>query len=120
LFLGFAKRRNELLTMGARARSHRAALEEYSAPLLDQFLGVVASATIIAYSLYAFTSTTAQQYHSLMLTIPFVIYGILRYLYLVYQHNLGGSPELILLRDKPMLVTILLWAAVVGFILQRG
>lgn len=119
LFLGFSKRRHELICLGDQAAEHRASLEEYSTPLLDQYLNVVASATIIAYSLYTFTSSTARQYHTLMLTIPFVIYGILRYLYLVTQCNLGGSPETLLLKDRPMLVTIALWSLTVAFILHR-
>ncbi len=117
LFLGFAKRRHELLILGERAAQHRRSLGEYSAQLLDQVMGVVASATIISYCLYAATSSTAREYHDLMLTVPFVLYGVLRYLYLVYQKNQGGAPELILLRDRPMLVTILLWVLTVGLIL---
>jgi len=120
LFLGFAKRRHELITMGEDAINHRPALDEYSPALLDQFMGVVASATIIAYSLYAFTSPTASQNNYFMITVPLVIYGILRYLYLVYQKNLGGSPEVILLSDKPLIITILLWVATVGFLLYMG
>ncbi len=120
LFLGFAKRRHELVTMGSKAVRHRASLGDYSPLLLDQFMSVVASATIIAYSLYAFTSETAQEYHYLMLTVPLVIYGLFRYLYLVYQRNLGGNPELILLKDKPMIITIFLWILAVGYILHRG
>jgi 4-hydroxybenzoate polyprenyltransferase len=120
LFLGFAKRRHELITMGDHAAKHRKSLGEYSPELLDQFMSIVASSTIIAYSLYAFTSKTAQEYHYMMLTIPFVIYGILRYLYLVYQRNLGGSPELILLRDKPLITAILFWVLAVGFIIHLG
>jgi 4-hydroxybenzoate polyprenyltransferase len=117
LFLGFAKRRHELLVLGERAAQHRRSLGEYSAQLLDQVMGVVASATIISYCLYAATSPTAREYHDLMLTVPFVLYGVLRYLYLVYQKNQGGAPELILLRDRPMLVTILLWVLTAGLIL---
>lgn len=121
LFLGFAKRRHELLILGEKAASHRPSLNEYSPQLLDQYMVVVASSTIIAYSLYAFTSATARQHHDyLMLTVPFVIYGILRYLYLVYQKNLGGAPELILLQDKPLILDILLWVAAVGWIVTRG
>jgi 4-hydroxybenzoate polyprenyltransferase len=120
LFQGFAKRRHELVTMGDKAVSHRRSLEEYSPVLLDQFMGVLASSTIIAYSLYTFTSTTAREHHWLMLTVPLVIYGILRYLYLVYQRNLGGSPEQILLKDKPMLATVILWMLVTGWILHQG
>jgi len=120
LFLGFAKRRHELVSMGADAHRHRPSLGEYSPELLDQYINMVASSTIIAYSLYAFTSPTAHQHHYLMLTIPFVIYGILRYLYLVYQKNLGGAPEFILLQDWPLIIDILLWTATVGFILHLG
>ena len=120
LFLGFAKRRHELVTMGDKAARHRVSLGEYSPELLDQYLSVVAAATIMAYSLYAFTSPTARQHHYLMLTVPLVIYGIMRYLYLVYQRNLGGSPELVLLKDKPLIAAILLWVLTVGFILQGG
>ncbi len=120
LFLGFAKRRHELITLGDKAPRHRPSLEEYSPELLDQFISIVAAATIIAYSLYAFTSVTAQVHHYLMLTVPFVIYGILRYLYLVYQKNLGGAPELILLRDKYLIAVILLWILAVGLILHLG
>jgi 4-hydroxybenzoate polyprenyltransferase len=120
LFLGFAKRRHELLTLGPRATKLRKSLGEYSPELLDQFMAVVASSTIIAYSLYAFNSQTARENHYLMLTVPFVIYGILRYLFLVYQRNLGGAPELILLRDKPLVIVIVLWTLAVGFILHLG
>lgn len=117
LFLGFAKRRHELLVLVEHAAQHRRSLGDYSSQLLDQIMGVVASATIIAYCLYAATSATAQDYHDLMLTVPFVLYGVLRYLYLVYQKNQGGAPELILLRDRPMIVAILLWVLTVGLIL---
>jgi 4-hydroxybenzoate polyprenyltransferase len=117
LFLGFAKRRHELITMGDEAAAHRPSLDDYSPALLDQFMGVVASATIIAYSLYAFTSPTASRNDYFMLTVPMVIYGILRYLYLVYQKNLGGAPEVILLSDKPLLAAILLWIITVGCLL---
>ncbi len=117
LFLGFAKRRHELITMGDEAANHRPALDDYSPALLDQYMGVVASATIIAYSLYAFTSSTASRSTYFMLTIPMVIYGILRYLYLVYQKNLGGAPEVILLSDKPLMAAIVLWVATVGLLL---
>ncbi|NTV53082.1 MAG: decaprenyl-phosphate phosphoribosyltransferase [Candidatus Firestonebacteria bacterium] len=120
LFLGFAKRRHELVTLGEKAASHRPSLGEYSPVLLDQFLGMLSSCTIMAYSLNAFTSVTGREHNLLMLTVPFVIYGILRYLYLVYQKNQGGSPELVLLNDRPMLITIVLWMVTVGWILRQG
>ncbi len=118
LFLGFAKRRHELVSLGEAATRHRPALEAYSVPLLDQYLNVLAAATIIAYALYAFTSSTAQQYHQLMLTVPYVVYGVLRFLFLVVQRGQGGSPELVLLKDAPLLATVLLWAATAAFILH--
>ncbi len=108
LFLALAKRRYELNTL-KDASKHRKILEEYSIPLLDEMMSVVTASTVIAYSLYTFTSKTAQQSHYLMLTIPFVLYGIFRYLYLIHKKNLGGSPELILLKDKPMIINILLY-----------
>ncbi len=108
LFLALAKRRYELNTL-QEATKHRKILEEYSIPLLDEMISVVTASTVIAYSLYTFTSKTAEQSHYLMLTIPFVLYGIFRYLYLIHKKNLGGSPELILLKDTAMIINILLY-----------
>ena len=109
LFLAFAKRRNELTIPDAH--KHRKILEEYSIPLLDEMISVVTASTVIAYSLYTFTSSTAAKHNYLMLTIPFVLYGIFRYLYLVHKKNMGGSPESILLKDKPTLVNIVLFVS---------
>lgn len=108
LFLALAKRRYELNNL-QEATKHRKILEEYSVPLLDEMISVVTASTVIAYSFYTFSSKTAEQSHYLMLTIPFVLYGIFRYLYLIHKKNLGGSPELILLKDKPMIINILLY-----------
>ena len=109
LFLAFAKRRNELTIPDAN--KHRKILEEYSIPLLDEMISVVTASTVIAYSLYTFTSSTAAKHNYLMLTIPFVLYGIFRYLYLVHKKNMGGSPESILLKDKPTLINIVLFVS---------
>lgn len=106
LFLALGKRRQELMMLGADASSHRRILEEYSPQLLDQMMTIVTSATVMAYSLYTFQSTTGN--HRLMITIPFVLYGIFRYLYLIYMKMEGGSPEEVLLKDKHILGAVLL------------
>lgn len=104
LFMAFGKRRNELVVMAGQASSHRQILKEYSLPLLDQMITIVASTTIVAFSLYTFQGPTGD--HSLMITIPLVLYGMCRYLYLVYIRKQGGSPEEVLLRDRHMLATV--------------
>lgn len=108
LFLGLAKRRNELLTL-EDGHKHRRTLGEYSAPMLDQMLSVSAAATLMAYCLYAFTGSTGVRHPAMMATIPFVVYGLFRYLFLIQARNAGGSPELVLLEDRPMLVNMLLY-----------
>jgi len=117
LFLGFSKRRHELVLLNDDAPKHRRSLEEYTPQLLEQMIAVVAPAAVIAYSLYTFSAANLPQNHAMMLTIPFVIYGIFRYLYLVHSKNLGGSPEEILLSDLPLIVDIALWVAASSVIL---
>lgn len=117
LFLGFSKRRHELRLLEEDAANHRPILGQYSLSLLDQMLGVVTSSTVIAYSLYTFTAEALPANHAMMLTIPFVLYGIFRYLYLINMRGMGGSPEEVLLRDRPLLLDILLWAAASAAIL---
>ncbi len=109
LFIGFAKRRHELVLLDGNAGDHRRNLADYSVALLDQFILIVASAVIIAYSLYTFDSPALPDDGRMMLTIPFVLYGIFRYLYLVLRRNLGGAPEHLVLEDRPLLATLLLW-----------
>jgi len=96
-------------------------LDEYSPALIEEMLSVVTASTVMAYSLYTFTAENLppalKNNHLMMLTIPFVVYGIFRYLYLVYQKNVGSSPEEVLLRDKPLLICIILWALTAGTIL---
>lgn len=106
LFLALGKRRQELVMLDASASLHRRILQEYSPQLLDQMITIVTSATVMAYSLYTFQGTTGN--HRLMLTIPFVLYGIFRYLYLIYMKMEGGSPEEVLLRDKHILGAVAL------------
>jgi len=116
LFLGLSKRRQEVLTLEEGAVAHRAILQEYSLPLLDQLITIVTSATIIAYSLYTFQSETAGD-RRLMVTIPFAIYGIFRYLYLVQQKRMGGNPAEVLLRDRHIQMTVAGWVAIALFVL---
>ena len=111
LCLGFAKRRHELMLLEAGAGGHRAVLEEYSATLLEEIIAVVTSATVMAYALYTFNSENLPADHAMMFTIPFVLYAVFRYLYLVYRKGEGGSPEEALFADRPLLICILLWGA---------
>lgn len=109
LFLGLGKRRHELMLLSAGAGSHRPILDEYSLPLLDQLIVIVTSATIMAYSLYTFSAENLPRDHLMMLTIPFVLYGFFRYLFLMHQRSSGGSPEDALLGDRPLLASAVLW-----------
>jgi 4-hydroxybenzoate polyprenyltransferase len=111
LFVGFAKRRNELMTLEADAANHRRILAEYTPQLLDQLIIIVTSATVMAYSLYTFSAENLPRNSAMMLTIPFVLYGLFRYMYIVYVRNEGGSPEEVLLRDVPFLLNVVLWLA---------
>ncbi len=115
LFLGFAKRRHELLLLEDRAHEHRAILNEYSPYFLDQLMSVVTSSTVIAYTLYTLSPEVAQKLGTpyLPLTVPFVLYGIFRYLYLVHQKDEGGSPSTLMLSDRPLMVNIALWCLTV-------
>ncbi|RME44042.1 MAG: decaprenyl-phosphate phosphoribosyltransferase [Chloroflexi bacterium] len=117
LFIGFSRRRHELVLLEGEAASHRASLTEYSPYLLDHMIAVVASTTVIAYSLYTFLGEKVPANHAMMLTIPFVLYGIFRYLYLIHIQNEGGSPEELFLKDVPLLLNILLWGLTVIAIL---
>lgn len=117
LFLALGKRRHELILLEGAAGRHRQILEEYSAQLLEQMIVLVGAATVMAYSLYTFSAENVPKNSAMMLTIPFVLYGIFRYLYLIHMKNQGGSPEEMLLRDRPMVVNIVLWLASCGAIL---
>jgi 4-hydroxybenzoate polyprenyltransferase len=112
LFLGLGKRRNELELLAAGAAGHRKNLEEYSLELVDQLILIVASVTIMAYSLYTFSADNLPRDHSMMLTIPLVVYGLFRYLYLVRVKRQGGAPEDLLLTDPGLLGTAVAWVLV--------
>lgn len=111
LFLAFSKRRHELTLLGEGATWHRRILQEYTPYLLDQMIAVVTASTLIAYSMYATSSDTAARLGTpwLGVTIPFVLYGIFRYLYLVHQRSGGGSPAATLMTDRPLLGCVALW-----------
>lgn len=119
LFLGLGKRRHELVLLGENATNHRKILGEYSPYLLDQMVSVVTASTVMAYALYTTAAETVEKFgtRNLIFTLPFVLYGIFRYLYLVHKKSLGGSPEQILIKDRPMILNILLYLLTVAFIL---
>lgn len=109
LFIGFGKRRSELALLEKEANSHRRVFDGYTIPLLDQLILIVSSTTIIAYSLYTFSAPNLPENHSMMLTIPFVLYGVFRYLFLIQVKQSGGAPEELLLTDRPLQAAIVLW-----------
>ena len=121
LFLGLSKRRHEIVMLADGATGHRRILQEYSPYLLDQMIGVVTASTLMAYILYATSHETAERFGTslLGLTIPFPLYGIFRYLYLVHLKEGGGSPAELLLNDRPLLVCVALWAVAVVVIIYR-
>ena len=117
LFISFSKRRHELLILEGTANEHRATLNEYTPHLLDEMIAVVTSTTVVAYSLYTFSAPNLPPNHTMMLTIPFVLYGIFRYLYLIHVRNEGGTPEELVFKDKPLLLDIALWGLTVLLVL---
>ena len=106
LFIGFGKRRADLVLLSKNANQHRAVFEGYSIPFLDQLITIVSSTTVVSYSLYTFSAPNLPENHSMMLTIPFVLYGIFRYLYLIQIKQSGGAPEELVLKDKPLQLSV--------------
>jgi 4-hydroxybenzoate polyprenyltransferase len=121
LFLALAKRRQELVLLADTASSHRRILREYSPYLLDQMISVVTASTLTGYALYTVSPETIEKFGTdrLIYTLPFPLYGIFRYLYLVHQKQGGGSPAELLLRDRPLLLCVALWAVAVILIIYR-
>lgn len=117
LFLGFGKRRHELALLTADANNHRRVLDDYSLPFLDEMMGVVTASTVMAYAIYTFSAEGLPSNHSMMLTVPFVLYAIFRYLYLIHVRGEGGAPEEILLSDRPFLLDVTLWGVLVVILL---
>jgi 4-hydroxybenzoate polyprenyltransferase len=117
LFIGFGKRRHELVLLAENANTHRKILQEYSLPLLDQIIGIVIAATLTAYAFYTFSAPNLPANHLMMLTIPFLLYAMFRYLYLVQVKGLGGEPADIVLQDRPLQVGVFLWGLIVILIM---
>jgi 4-hydroxybenzoate polyprenyltransferase len=119
LFLALSKRRHELILLEDNAKHHRKILFEYSPRLLDQMISIVTASTVMAYTLYTVSDETVLKFGTdrLKYTVPFVLYGIFRYLYLMHQKKEGGSPEKVLLNDRPLILGILLYGIAVGVIL---
>jgi len=122
LFLGFGKRRHELVLLENDAHTHRKSLSKYSPYLLDQLIGVTTASVVVMYMLYTFSVEVSQKLktENLYLTIPFVVYGIFRYLYLIHRKAEGGSPTRVMFADKPLLATVSLWLVAVILILYHG
>jgi len=119
LFLGFCKRRHELVLLEDRATEHRTSLREYSPYFLDQMIAVVTASTVVAYAIYTASPEVREKLGTdqLYLTIPFVLFGIFRYLYLVHQRELGGNPTQLLLSDQPLLIDVVLWILTASLLL---
>jgi hypothetical protein len=118
LFLGFSKRRHELAVTGTAANGHRRVLQHYSVPFLDQMNTIAAAATIMSYALYTVADETVARFdtRNLVFTIPFALYGVFRYLYLIHEKNGGGSPGDALLSDRALILTAIAWVATVVLI----
>lgn len=119
LFLGFSKRRHELTVLEAQANSHRSVLEHYSPYFLDQMIGIVTASTVMSYALYVISDETVKKFgtNKLIYTVPFVLYGIFRYLYLVHRKVKGGNPTRLAVTDIPLLVNIMLWIITASIII---
>lgn len=119
LFLGFSKRRHELTLLEGKATDHRASLREYSPYFLDQMISVVTASTVVAYAIYTVSPEVQEKLGTdlLYLTIPFVLFGIFRYLYLIHQREEGGNPSQILISDKPLLADVVLWVVTASLLL---
>lgn len=113
LYIGFGKRRAEMSLLEKGAGSHRKVLEGYTLPLLDQYITIVSGMTIVTYSLYTFFAENLPGNHTMMLTIPFVVYGIFRYLQLIQTGHAAGSPDEVALKDRPLQITVVLWGLAV-------
>ncbi len=113
LYIGLGKRRAEMDLLADDASAHRKVLDGYTIPLLDQYITIVSGMTIVAYSLYTFSAPNLPANHSMMLTIPFVVYGIFRYLQLIQTGHVAGAPDEVALKDRPLQATVLLWGLAV-------
>lgn len=119
LFLGFAKRREELAGLGSDASNHRPCLEHYNEACLDQFLSITAGLTIMSYALYTFLSDTGMRHPGMYFTLVFVIYGVFRYLLLAGTNSGASAPEVLLVKDRPLLINFILWMLTCAVIILR-
>jgi len=117
LFLSIGKRRNELILLAEGAESHRKILDEYTVDFLDEMSHLVTTGAVISYSLYTFSAVNLPPNNAMMLTIPFVIYGLFRYLYLIHVRGEGGAPEMLVYTDLPLLLDLVLWGGAVVLIM---
>jgi 4-hydroxybenzoate polyprenyltransferase len=117
LFIAISKRRHELLLLNENANAHRSIFDEYSVPLLDDMIRLVTTSTAMAYSLYTFSAPNLPGNHAMMLTIPIVLYALFRYMYLVQVKGEGGTPEDLILEDRPLLLSVVLWGVAAVLIL---
>ncbi len=122
LYLALGKRRSELVLLGGEAGNHRVVLGHYTLPMVDQAISVVLGATVLAYALYTVAPDTVAKVGSegLLATVPIVLYGLFRYLYLLHKHELGGSPTRALLTDRPLLICVVIWLAVAALVINAG
>jgi 4-hydroxybenzoate polyprenyltransferase len=120
LLIALGKRRAELEILGVEAAGHRRNLEAYSLEFIDQLILIVSSAALMTYALYTFSAENLPRNHSMMMTIPVVLYGLFRYLFLVRQGSAGGSPEDLLFRDRPLLVAVVIWVVLAVATLYAG
>lgn len=121
LFLAFSKRRHEVVLLEGNAEAHRGALRDYSPYFLDQMISVVTASTVVAYAFYTVSPEVREKLHTdeLYLTVPFVLFGIFRYLYLIHQRAEGGNPTQLLVSDRPLWVNVVLWIATAVWLLYR-
>ncbi len=117
LFLALSKRRQEIVLLASKANNHRKILDEYNLRFLDEMISMVSSTTIIAYALYTFSAPNLPKNHLMMVTVAFVIYGIFRYMYLIHVREETAPPDEVLLKDKPLLLDVVLWVASAVFVL---
>ncbi|MCD6291008.1 MAG: decaprenyl-phosphate phosphoribosyltransferase [Anaerolineae bacterium] len=117
LFIGLGKRRHEITLLAENAGLHRSILDHYTIAFLDQLIGLVTSTTVIAYALYTFSAPNLPPNHLMMVTVPFVLYGLFRYLYLIHVRGLGGAPDELLFRDLPLLLSVVLWGIAIIIVL---
>lgn len=117
LFIGFGKRRHELVLAQQGTGKTRAVLEDYSLEFIDWLIAIVATSTLVSYSIYTFSAPNVPDNHTMMLTIPFVFYGIARYMYLIHVKGEGGAPDELVLRDRPLFITVAIWGLVCATIL---